>query len=319
MISADRCRTRELAVLHDPARSWSWCRSASSAATAAGDRRALDVRGDVELDAGEAARVDAVLLDSVTSVRSGISISRESRRATLSCEYVVPMRTRPVGVAAGVAPGCSGTFGGAVRFSVVIVTSSGTTSENSRRMRSHAIRVDIAPETACKTGRLLAGHRRDRDDRPRQLRHLVHRPLDQRELAELDPRGTQLLLRGARARVRDEEAEGQRDQHDEADRRADDDRRILVADALRLPGVLGEKVDGTHRASPRSRARSRRRTSRCRRSWRRASRPSGARAGCRRAPCTPISRSSSSARPGICAVPPVMAISPMPRLPGWFW
>ena len=94
--------------------------------------------------------VAALLLARVTSLKSGISISLESSRATLSCEYAVPESDRPCAAVVGAVP--SELVTGAVMFSVAIVTSSGTTSENSRRILSQAIRVDIAPTIASSRG-----------------------------------------------------------------------------------------------------------------------------------------------------------------------
>jgi hypothetical protein len=187
--------------------------------------------------------VAAVLLDSVTSLRSGISISRESSRATLSCENARPEMDSPCPGAAVVVAVPLGAAG-AVMVRVEIVTSSGMTSENSRRIRSQAIRVDIASAIAASRGcssLVTAGMG--------MIGFVCFGVLAltvSRLCSELDLRGGQLLLLRARLRVRRQEAGGQGDEHDHAERRADDDRRILVADALRLGGVAREKVDGAH-------------------------------------------------------------------------
>src|SRR6185437_373498 len=81
---------------------------------------------------------------SVTPVRSGTSAIRESRRATSAYEYVIPVSWRPL-VDAGPAPGC-------VSPRVLSWMWLGRTSENSRRILSHAMRVESAFDTAASRG-----------------------------------------------------------------------------------------------------------------------------------------------------------------------
>src|SRR5439155_9735708 len=138
-----------------------------------------------------------------------------------------------------------------------------------------------------------------------------------RELPQLEPRGRQPLLLRVRLALSDQERRAQGDQDDDGERRADDDCRILLAQALARRELLGKQVDGAHQSSiPSPIATASEPTcSRCANRFGIFSRASGSPT----TTCTPIRRSSSSARPGRRVVPPVSTISPIPRLPGWFW
>ena len=82
-----------------------------------------------------------------------MSIKRERRRATPSCENALPVMLSPwLGAAAGVPSTAATGAGGAVSVRPASLTSLGSTSESSRRMRSHAMRVDIAAVKAVSIG-----------------------------------------------------------------------------------------------------------------------------------------------------------------------
>src|SRR5439155_27172219 len=123
-----------------------------------------------------------------------------------------------------------------------------------------------------------------------------------------------LLLRDLRALDHEVRPEAGRDEHARAD--PDEDRRAGRADCL-LMVIAREKIDGAHQSSipsPIATA-SEPSCSGCPSFFDTFMRASGSPTRT----CTPISFSSSDARPGRCVVPPVSTISPMPRDPGWFW
>jgi hypothetical protein len=70
-----------------------------------------------------------------------------------------------------------------------------------------------------------------------------------RQGRELELRLREPRLLRVRLAVRDEERSTERDHDDHAERGADDDRRIFLAEALALLKVARKEVDGTHQSS----------------------------------------------------------------------
>src|SRR5947208_3085236 len=126
--------------------------------------------------------LESVELTSCTFVRSGTTCRRESRRATPSCEYVRPEMVNSEGVPTPVELEAfvAGEIGD-LALSSVSQTSSGRTSENSRKTRSHETRLARAavkavtralcsPARACSAAHADADPPLERAGRTRQVR-----------------------------------------------------------------------------------------------------------------------------------------------------